>query len=398
MAYASLNNQNDDELNPSLSNEEGNLVSGQGAGGMAASGGNQAQPAQPQDKGGSQFPDISRYLSQNEAGGKRLASQYAGKVATQGNEARQGVTNLQNAFNTQATAIPVNETVKQQAVQAPKSFFNEPAQTQQGPNVPQPLPQTTPVFDTHNYETAQNIPYYTSQANPDPGPAGPNPAHPAYVYNPINFQSQVTAPTAPAPVANQPGFNALQAMLHAKYEGPQNLAGMSGYADTQAAVQKAAQLGPESTTDQGRRDMLRSMYGNRTVSPGVANLDNLLLQAQGPQKVLRGISDKNADIPGLLAQANTASGERAKSVTDLDAQTAQSVLAALTGRYQDFDTDYQKRLADAKAAEQMQEAITIPRHARDDHTVFNRPTNVATEDDYQILQALNQLLGSNYGL
>src|SRR5882757_9847055 len=104
MAYALNSQEQEDENKPFTTPSSGEIP-------MESSFGSPlTRQSQPQEKGGTPFADISRYISQNEPQAQRLASQVGQGIVQSGNTARGDLANEGNTFNTAVTAgtTPLN--------------------------------------------------------------------------------------------------------------------------------------------------------------------------------------------------------------------------------------------------------------------------------------------------
>lgn len=390
MAYAPKLLQDEDQQNQGVTTGSQSLS---GSGGTGSGGSVVSAPSTPQNVGGNQFPDISRYLSQNKDAGNRLASKVGGNVLQAGNEARGLAAEGQNKLNTaqstfnqnltQNKVAPVNQTVLDKAKSDPTSFFQKaPANSLQ--NV---IPYATKSYVTPTKQTIQ-----------------------------APVQSTAT-PTGPLAVSDQGGLDQFTAMRDAAYKGPTELGYTGDYGALDEAISKAGNLSQKATTDTGRLDLLRNLYGGGVTSPGVANLDNFLLRGSGAQNLLSNVAKQNAGIDSLgtnLRSSESAATADALAKANAETTAAQNVrnqvqdaFTGTDGAYTNFDKDYDARLAQAQtdAAKVRDQYFgstnNVDQQIPEIEAIRNQLsniTNVANPADYEKLQAINQLLGTNLGL
>lgn len=371
MAYVSSKNSQGEEEEPYLSKESGEILPTDS--GLNT---NIAQP-QKQEKGGSPFQDISRYLSQNQPQAQRLASQLGENVVQFGNQARNDITNSGNTFNTDVTSgtTPLNQGVINQVAHNPTGLFT----------FPQPPPPPPPAPPRQHGHGAQNSP------TPSGGPIRVQP--PVQVN--LNHTRNPRPPTLPPPVVpntgvpginNQGLFDQFEAQRNAQYTGPTDITQQQGYQTAQNDINAANTQGQNLQSDTGRMDMLNNLYGSNYNSPGVTNFDNQLLQTAPAQNILSQSIGQNADLNPEIQDLATQAAQRVQGAQDTEAGARNAVDTAFfgpQGTYPAFQQDLQHRLT---AAQQLYQQPNLT------------PQQIATQDDYNKLQALNQLLGTNYGI
>lgn len=235
--------------------------------------------ASPENRGGSQFADVSRYLTQNRDASNRLASKIGNQAVTAGNQARSDIAGVQNSFNQAANSsvIPYNQDVANRAATNPMSFFN------------------------YNYVTQTK---------------GHGPKHPA--------QSQVVQGTTPTGVADQAALDQFNAMKNASYTGPTDLTGQQGYGTAVANAQKAANITGQLGTDIGRSDLLQGMYGGKT-NVGASALDRLLLGGGDSMNILNQAAANNQGIGSAVTNANNAAVNSANAIAAANSDTAAKI-------------------------------------------------------------------------
>lgn len=278
-------------------------------------------------KGGSQFADVSQYLSANQPQAKRLASQVGQGVVNAGNQARQSAGAVQQKFNenVQTNTVPYNQGVAQKAMQDQRSFF-------QGYQPIQQAPQNTKDWQAMRKQTNQqiggggkfgNLSHYLSQGGKQPIPV---------------------VPPSPITPTNTDDIAAFQAMQSGEYAGPQSLAEDAGYADALAREQEAAKMTANLGTEVGRQDLLSGLYeGGR----GGSALDQLLLGGSDAQGILGNVATQNADIPGALEGANEQSIATADTAEATNAATRDKFNQEIGGSLQGLQ-DQQAQLANQR--------------------------------------------------
>jgi hypothetical protein len=397
VAYASPLKPNEDEngQQPGLTSASGEIIGGNTGNPGAA----QAAPAMPANSGGSQFPDVSRYLSQNAQQGKRLAAKVGGNVVQAGNQARNlaseqagKLNNATQSFNQNLTAnkvAPANQNIINRAASNPTSFF-------------QPMARDP---GRGGFPTATATQPYPTKQYAAPG------------GRMIDAPAQSTASFGgPLQIEDQAGLDQFKGMRDAAYKGPSELGYDGDYQGLDQSVSAASDATGKAKTDSGRLDLLRSLYGGGVNSPGVANLDNFLLRGSGAQNVIGRAAAQNAGVEGLGTAARSAESAAetdalGKAKAENDAATGvrnqvQDAFLGPQGAYTQFDQGYDARLSqaqqDAKKTvnQYFGHSLNPDQQVPETEAIRNELlglNNVASQDDYDKLQAINELLGSNYG-
>lgn len=269
-------------------------------------------------KGGSQFADVSAYLSANKPQAQRLASQVGQNVVNAGNQARQAAQPIQQKFNeqVQANTVPYNQAIAQKAQQDPRSFFQGYQPIQQAP---------TNAKDWQSMRKAANqqisggnkfgnMAQYLSQNKKGGIPiVAPHDATP---------ESAPITPTSPDDLA------AFQAMRDANYQGPESLSQDAGYGNALDLQNTAAGMTSDVGNDVGREDLLKGFYEG---SKGGSALDQMLLGGGEAKPILDQSAKENADLPGALEKANDASMVQADAARQTDEDTRNKIAQGMLG-------------------------------------------------------------------
>lgn len=234
------------------------------------------------DRGGSSFPDISRYLSQNRDAANRTASRIGNQVTSQASDARARLADARNQFGQQVQAgtPQYDPNLINQAKSDPASLFQY-----QQPPAPQMKNKGGKQNNASNY--GNMVPFLSGQKS----------------SNPINYTDPNVAFTANDP--NQ--ISQFQNALSAQYTGPTELTDQQGYSDIVNSLQGANEQAVQTQSDVGRMDLLNDLYGAPGTRGGVSMLDNLLLKSGDAGNVLnrstQGIEGLNAEFSDTEAQA-----------------------------------------------------------------------------------------------
>lgn len=140
-------------------------------------------------------------------------------------------------------------------------------------------------------------------------------------------------------------------MINAAYKGPTTLGNID-------SLQKAQQAAAGVDTEEGRRDLVSSLYKDRPLKQGALTFDNLLLQASPDSKNILSNARTAANIGGIESDIATQranvekAAQAAKATTD---KTRADTLAAINQTKGGFETDLQGRV-DALRNQATQEA------------------------------------------
>jgi hypothetical protein len=105
---------------------------------------------------------------------------------------------------------------------------------------------------------------------------------------------------------NDSEVNRFKDISNATYKGPQSLDASSKYQDTQSSINKANEYKQSAGTDEGRFNLLQSMFEKPTYTQGQKKLDNLLLTGNDKAKTsINNAATSLNDIQGLWDNANT---------------------------------------------------------------------------------------------
>ncbi len=357
--------------------------------------------SQPVNRGGSQFSDVSRYLTQNQPQGQRLASKIGGNVISAGNQARQNIGtqqgNVQNALTTfnqgyqQNRPKPLDKSILDRVSSSPTSFFGATATPSSGP------------YPTREYYRGTESETLDKGFLPYKQFLGPT-------------HSTAQMPTSPLPVSDQGGFDVYKGMLNAAYGGPTDLGYSADYSAIDPSVKQAGSLAEQYKTFSGREDLLGGL-NKPNYSDAARNLDAVLLGAAPSRNILSKASGQNQDIAGRLdALKSLESGARQEASTKGAAgtQEAADIRGAAKGAtdtaFGNLSQDYGGRLSSAQQEGQRlinQYGLNPEIGTKSDEQraleeklsgMLGGITNVASEEDYLKLAALNQLSGGNYAL
>ena len=215
------------------------------------------------NRGGSQFADVSRYLTQNRQGADRMAGRVGGEVVNAGNNARADLANTQGNFNKQVAA-----------------------------GTPVAPPPATPA-------PATATPVAPAQAQVLKGRrGGGQQKRDPRIFNMLaqgggaQMQQPLAPVAAPAP----------------QYTGPDQLNQAQGFAGTEASIKSAQDAASGLRTGAGVNDALQGLYGAQR-SGGVSALDNALLGRSGG--ILGGAADQNAGLGDSLQNSQKLAAARA---------------------------------------------------------------------------------------
>lgn len=312
-------------------------------------------------KGGSQFQDVSRYLSQNAPQANRLASQVGNQIVQAGNQARESGRQAQNQFqqDLSTSRIPYNQQLASRVSTDPRSFYSY-----QQPQMPAP----TSNGKGKNNKGGMQFPSVLNRPM-----ANNNLQFPSVLNDSVPMQQ-------PDPI-NQADIDAVTRMLSGSYEGPTDL---TGYEDYSSALEKgkiAEDMAKNSTSGIGMSDLLGNLSGGRSVAGGV--LDSALLNTGGAQDILKSSGEQNEGIIDALIASNKDAETQAKDVAASNLETRNSFLNAATGEgswYDQLGNTLDDRISGLRGGKRRNAT-------RED---------VANLDDRQRMEALNRLLGSNY--
>ena len=234
--------------------------------------------------GGSQFADVSAYLSQNKPQAQRLASSIGQNVVQAGNQARQSLGNTQNTFNQQlqTSRVPYNENLANRAATDPRSFYSQPPPVQADTKKQKSGPGGN--RGGNQFVGAQ---YLTQGGNPSGGKKG-------------RFENLMPSiAQQPQAAPNPQDVLDFQKMRDAQYKGPMDLTGVEGYQDAVGQEANAADMTQNLGNEIGLQDLLANLTG-RSSNP----LDQALLGGSQAQGILQNSGLQNADIPGMTNLAN----------------------------------------------------------------------------------------------
>jgi hypothetical protein len=326
MAYVPQQNPYNDEQVMQSQQNAADMV--QGASAPAAPATQQAsQPAsttQPVNKGGSSFPDISRFLSQNKPQANRLASRIGNQYLGQANQGAQQLGNIRGQFNTavNASRVPFNQDIANRFSNDLRSFWNFP--TASTPYQPGP--------GGKKNKGNQDQTIYRANGN------GKN-------KGPSQVQPDLNTPADQAPVGitptSQADLDAFIAMRDANYTGPTDITQQEGYGDAIANLQAGNKFSNFANDSSAINDELNKFAGPG-YSSGASALDNLLLGSSGDaQGILGQASDqiKQMGIPemigGLPAESNEFANA-AREETDATRGQISSLADAELGELRDL--------------------------------------------------------------
>lgn len=283
------------------------------------------------EKGGSQFADVSNYLSANQQQGKRLASQVGQNVVSAGNQARESLDKTKTGFNTavNASTVPYNEAIVQRAQTDPRSFYNY----------------ATPQGSQENSQNqGRGNGNRSGSGNGDVKGHGKISNYLSQQSSQQPMQNQPIAPIfAPERTAGTSADVAeFQKMRDATYTGPMDLTGQEGYGQAQTDEQKASLMAGQTDDAIGQQDLLSGLYQG---SAGRSSpLDQLLLGTGQAQGVLQGAAGQNADISGMTDRANVdsiAASDAARATTDKTREAVQNAMYGEGGAFQGLQSDWQ---------------------------------------------------------
>lgn len=340
------------------------IASTGGASQLVAGSGDAAGGATPKvNRGGSQFGDIARYISQNRQGGERYASQLGNQVINQADQARQKADQdararlgeAESSFGqaVNANRVPYDQTVVNRVAQDPRVLYSFPE------SKPQPV---QPIKLKKGQKRALRL---------DPNAA---------VLDRTQVPQARTPITDYATPADQSGIDAFRQMLQGQYQGPTDLIGQQGYSAAESAIQNVFNAG------QGFQPQ---RYGGSG-----SGLDSALLRRAGAANILSGAQDianqenqlTGKNLQSLLSSANTQAKGKADEVSKQTEEGRKAAAASLADIFPGIQKGIGERLE--------KERSRYNKYAKDLIT----PQHVARDEDYQKIAALNALLGQNYRL
>jgi len=337
-----------------------------GASQMIEGGGGGASPGVRVNRGGSQFSDISRYINQNKQAGERYASQLGGQAINEAQaartkadqDARQRLGEAESSFGqaVNKNSVPYNQDLVNRVAADPRSLYQFPSV------VPKPQAKPLKKWQINILRKDPTAGVLTSKSIPQ-------------AYTP---EGDYATPK------NQADIDAFRAIKDAKYEGPTDLQGQTGYTDAENAIQNVF----------GAAGNANPTYAGRGPSVGAIGLDSALLRRSGAANILSGaqniVGGENQrvgeSLQGLLSSANTRAKEQAGSAASQLAQGSEAANEAVSGILPGIN----KSIDDRVTAERAQ-------YIKSAQPLLGRE-NVTNEEDYQKLAALNALMGSQYTL
>lgn len=164
------------------------------------------------------------------------------------------------------------------------------------------------------------------------------------VFNPDVINKVNTNPTS---LSEQEKANVIK-QRDAQYTGPKSIEEAGLYQPVQEQVAKAQQKAKYVSSDEGRKNLLKSIQDKRA-SQGVTNLNNLLIGgSQSAQDVLQGYSQGASDLDTRLKAASEQTQARAKQATVTTAKTAQDIKSGLNTAYGNFKTGMDAKTVQAQ--------------------------------------------------
>ena len=168
----------------------------------------------------------------------------------------------------------------------------------------------------------------------------------------------------------------IEAMKNASYKGPNSL----GNIDSLAA---AKQANANADSEEGRKQLVGSLYKDQPLKKGALTFDNLLLQADPEAKSALAAAKSKADVGGLESNIASekarleAAAQAAKATT---AKTAANTQSAITQAQSGFESGLQKRVDDARKS-----AISDSQNALNALRSGGGLTGIASDKDLQLL-------------
>lgn len=135
------------------------------------------------------------------------------------------------------------------------------------------------------------------------------------------FNKVRTSPTA----LSEAESNQIKSLRQAEYKGPTALDQVSSFNPAVAEVKKAEDYATSSTSDEGRKQLLRDIQKNRQASQGVTSLNNLLLTGKPQQEILAESAKSVDPLTARLEAARQASTVTAKESQLKTADTVSQV-------------------------------------------------------------------------
>src|SRR4030095_9727880 len=211
------------------------------------------------NRGGGQFSDISRYISQNAPQAKRLASNVGSGIVKQGQESeakiRENLNKAQGGFNqalTQGTP-QFDQNLINQATSDPTSLVKKEVSAKRESEI---SPPNRPKHYQKWMDTVEGKTGLKVHADP-------------YVQQLYNAQA-----------ADPAQFDALSAMRNAMYQGPAGLEGQEGYDAARSELQRALSASSNANTPEGFSRILRPRGS-------AGKLDQALLSGTGSPGILQ---------------------------------------------------------------------------------------------------------------
>jgi len=390
MAYVVNKQLEEDENQPGTGTPSSGTI---GAGGATPGGG--AQPAFI-EQGGSQFPDVSQYLSANANQGKRMAAKVGQGIVQEGADVGAAMRGVQNQFGSQVAAnrIDANQGLLNKAKKDPTQFFGY----EKAPPKQQPMDFEGGWTPWNRDEKGRGRKPWEKQAAPDwanylsqtPGPYQKQKGQrgiPKYTpsYKP---PEQAFAPGKGA--AMNPGeIGEIQKMLNANYQGPTDISKDAGFENVMNELAQAQLASQQAGTMQGREDLLQKTYGLDSQRGGVSMLDQMLLNSGGGQDILTKAAQGNATSADIVSQAQqdaAADVASAQAATQGSADAAQAALTGEGGALQNLFNQYNQNV----------QAVEDFQNQRGNRWKRDQQGYSATTEEQMQLDALNQLLGQNY--
>lgn len=301
--------------------------------------------------GGSQFADVSRYISQNQPQAQRLASTVGNTVVQAGNQARQANQNVQQNFNQQVqnARTPYNEAVANRAATDPRSFYQY-----QRPVIPKQTVNGANKGDSNRGggRFKNLMPMVAQQAAP----------------------TQQVVPSQPMTQADVDEF---QRMQKGEYTGPNDLTGIEGYGDLASKEAAAYQAAQNVTSDVGREDLLTAATGKPMNA-----LDAMLLGGGDANGILEKAAAENAGISGMSDVNNEKAISDALAAKQNNLEGAAKIdelMYGPQGAFTELKSGYDaldKKRGGGKGGKQSRE--------------------LQRQDYAQKLEALNRLMGTDY--
>ena len=399
MAYVSKKKQDEDQARPSdiLSASSGLIGTSPGTPTSQVA---TNQPVQPTriNRGGSQFPDISQFLQANEPQAQRMAAQMSQNIVREGSEARQALRDLQGKFDKSVAKnrVDVDKDLLARAKADPTQFFGYQSQTMPTDNLGRPIIDWRRYRDDFGRRGGRG-PKGASGRGRGPKRRGKAPDWARYLSQDRSGSGRKDRYLPPDPdrdpgkgaVTDKKAVDDIQKMLGAEYKGPEALKDQEGYKDMVNELIEATDAANKATTDMGRLDLLRQMYGTDSQRGGVSALDNMLLGTGGAQNILGDAAERTANVESIVSQAEKDAMADVKAAQEATLGARQAATEAFTGKEGALPSlfeQYGQNVADVDA---MRENM----RGRDRREW--RGYTPSTEEMMR-LDALNQLLGQNY--